>query len=681
MRKSTPDKTYKCSTSGLQIEEYDAFLEVDIGNGYLVSIRKIGHSIIHSTNRGNMKFTNVHAYYALVEQFIETARVLKPYVEIRDFRNLFGRSPATEIQRQVKYSRGHEDDVAGIVVCNAKGVMEIIVRSTFRLVKSSLKLQVCRSFEEAIQAADVISRTDKLVAKYELKADDLQYQPEWCIENEDYRIINATIGNKVFFTRMSGKIGIEELPVIQRIYENIFDSGGFARRQFIRIVEFTGLHFPGMTVANHYVKLQSELSENFACKPVQTYVLVSGRKLNTLIRLFAVLRKQKIVLVDSLEEVFDRINKDIIPGESDDKTMTVSQADIDEIVRFGSSLIIDEDKSLDDIVSTENPLRIIAETLDVVQTDLYELRDKERKHTRNLAESLEKMKNLTVELQQREDETQQLNEELRSANDQLFAQKEELEFTKIQLLKMNNNLENMVKERTEKLRTTVDKLNKSVTELDRFVYSASHDLSSPLKSILGLLYIARKDPDKSQTGKYLDFIESSIHNLEEVIKSMISYSRNSRMEVVLETIDLLELVNEVIGELAFLPMADKIDFRLNVPVPAMIRSDRQRLKVILHNLIGNSMKYSDFDKAEPFVEVNFAQSGQESVITISDNGIGIEPEYYERIFEMFYRGTEKSTGSGLGLFIVKETVSAIGGHISVSSIPGKKTIFTVAIPG
>lgn len=71
---------------------------------------------------------------------------------------------------------------------------------------------------------------------------------------------------------------------------------------------------------------------------------------------------------------------------------------------------------------------------------------------------------------------------------------------------MNNNLENLVKERTGKLSQTIAKLNKTVSELDRFVYSASHDLSAPLKSILGLLDIARKDPDKSHTDKYHNYI-------------------------------------------------------------------------------------------------------------------------------------------------------------------------------
>jgi signal transduction histidine kinase len=309
-----------------------------------------------------------------------------------------------------------------------------------------------------------------------------------------------------------------------------------------------------------------------------------------------------------------------------------------------------------------------------------ELRQNDVDQNKELSSSLEKMKTLADELQKRDEETRQLNEELRTANDQLFAQKEELELTKIQLLKMNNNLENMVKERTEKLRTTVDKLNKSVSELDRFVYSASHDLSAPLKSILGLLHIARKDPDKNQSDKYLQYIENSIHNLEEVIKSLISYSRNSRMEVKHEPMDLLELVNEVIAELAFLPSAELIDFRIDIPDRQKIDSDRQRLKVILHNLIGNSVKYADYDKTNPFVHISFEEAISNNVIRIKDNGIGIAPEQQPRVFEMFYRGTEKSKGSGLGLFIVKETVSVMNGDISVHSTPETDTTFTVVLP-
>lgn len=315
------------------------------------------------------------------------------------------------------------------------------------------------------------------------------------------------------------------------------------------------------------------------------------------------------------------------------------------------------------------------------------LKEKNARHEKILIQAYKSLKQrekeskqLNDELQTSEEELKQTNEELQAINDQLFKQKEELEAAKIQLLTMNNNLENLVKERTGKLRLTIEKLNKTVSELDRFVYSASHDLSAPLKSILGLVDIARKDPDKNHTEKYHKYIEKSIHILEEVIKSLISYSRNSLLKVKHEPLNLFELVNEVAGELAFLPMSDAIEIIVKINKDQCIESDRQRLKVVLHNLVNNSIKYADSDKTNPYVRVGFTKCEDHYEISIKDNGMGIAPEQMDKIFEMFYRGTEKSQGSGLGLFIVKETLSALDGKIEVNSEIGKETQFIINLP-
>jgi signal transduction histidine kinase len=315
------------------------------------------------------------------------------------------------------------------------------------------------------------------------------------------------------------------------------------------------------------------------------------------------------------------------------------------------------------------------------------LKEKYARHEQILIQAYKSLKlkekesnELNNRLQESEEELKQINEELHTTNDQLLAQTNELESAKIQLLTMNSNLETLVKKRTSKLRSTIDKLNKTVSDLDRFVYSASHDLSAPLKSILGLLDIARKDPDKSQTHKYHDYIEKSIHILEEVIKSLISYSRNSLLKVNHEPLNLFEIVNEVADELAFLPFSETFEIIIEINQDQIIESDRQRLKVVLHNLLNNSIKYADYEKPNSYVKVGFTKNENGYEISVTDNGMGISPDQIEKIFEVFYRGTEKSEGSGLGLFIVKETLSALDGNIKVSSEIGNETQFIINLP-
>jgi ligand-binding sensor domain-containing protein/signal transduction histidine kinase len=279
----------------------------------------------------------------------------------------------------------------------------------------------------------------------------------------------------------------------------------------------------------------------------------------------------------------------------------------------------------------------------------------------------------TRELHEKSIEIQSQNKELTAQNDQISEQREELESARDQLTKMNSELEELVQERTRKL-------EKTISELDRFVYSASHDLSAPLKSILGLLNIAKADRDKERVSEYLNYMEESILKLEEVIKSLVSYSRNSRLTVRKEHVNLYDLLQSIMKELAYFSSDGKIDFKIHVDESTIINTDRQRLKIILHNIISNCIKYSDAGKPEQKVKITCITKKKHSEIRIWDNGIGIEKDQLRKVFSMFYRATEKSTGSGLGLFIVKETLVALNGKIQVVSEIGQYSEFTIELP-
>jgi ligand-binding sensor domain-containing protein len=279
----------------------------------------------------------------------------------------------------------------------------------------------------------------------------------------------------------------------------------------------------------------------------------------------------------------------------------------------------------------------------------------------------------TNELNEKTNEILAQNEELQAQNDHIMEQREELESARDQLTKINSNLEELVKRRTRKL-------EKTVAELDRFVYSASHDLSAPLKSVLGLLNIAKIDKETSRMGDYLQYMEDSIRRLEDVIKNLITYSRNSRMAVKLEEVHLHDLIKEIIDELAFLPGSEKVRFNFNISKDCILITDKQRLKIVLHNLISNSIKYADHTKPESTVDIEYDHQHTKHLIVVRDNGIGIEEEMLPKVFSMFFRATERSNGSGLGLFIVKETLGVLKGKISVTSVVDHETTFAVILP-
>jgi hypothetical protein len=221
-------------------------------------------------------------------------------------------------------------------------------------------------------------------------------------------------------------------------------------------------------------------------------------------------------------------------------------------------------------------------------------------------------------------------------------------------------------------------LQKVNEELDRFVYSVSHDLRSPLSSILGLIHLARLTNDPVELESILTMIQGRVHAQDHFIREIIDYSRNARTELITEPIPLKQLVDEVFESLRFNINADKITFRPVMADDLVIYTDRVRLTIIISNLIGNAIKYHDFRKEEPFIEIGFHKD--KSAIYVQDNGIGIMTEHQPKIFNMFYRGSDRSTGSGLGLFITKEAVAKLHGSIEVTSVLGEGSTFTVTLP-
>jgi len=279
-----------------------------------------------------------------------------------------------------------------------------------------------------------------------------------------------------------------------------------------------------------------------------------------------------------------------------------------------------------------------------------------------------------IEIAEISQEVQAQNEELTSQNDQISVQRENLEEARGKLKHLNDKLEFLVHERTKKLKKTIAELDKTVAELDRFVYSASHDLSAPLKSVLGLVNIARFEKDPEMLQKYYAYIETSINKLDRVIKSLVEFSRNSQMEVNIVKFNIHQLTQDVLDELAFWPEAQKVTLINKIYPGQYFSSDPDRVKVILHNLISNAIKYADLSKPNPFLQIEVLSNN----LIVSDNGIGIEKEKQQKIFDMYYRGTDRSKGSGLGLFIVKEILLKIEGTVEVISAKGEGTTFKLA---
>ena len=231
------------------------------------------------------------------------------------------------------------------------------------------------------------------------------------------------------------------------------------------------------------------------------------------------------------------------------------------------------------------------------------------------------------------------------------------------------------------LQNTNKELQKANKELDKFVYSVSHDLRAPLSSILGMVQLTEEDVTDEQIKSNLAMVRGGVLKLDAFIQDILDYSRNTRLEVKQDHIDFTQLVNEVTSGLKYMANDGRqVNLIKEIHQTGHFISDKSRLAIILNNLVSNGMRYSRHNATDAFVKIRIEVTAQSCHIVVSDNGIGIRPEFHQRIFDMFFRVSEESVGSGLGLYLVKETIDKLNGTLRLDSVPGSGTSFTIQIP-
>lgn len=230
----------------------------------------------------------------------------------------------------------------------------------------------------------------------------------------------------------------------------------------------------------------------------------------------------------------------------------------------------------------------------------------------------------------------------------------------------------------DKLNKKIEELQKTNDELNRFVYSTSHDLRSPLASVMGILNLAEMEQSVQDPNGYLGMIETCVNKMDTFIQKIIEYYKSIRVEDELVAIDFELLLDESIKMLKM--QKPGIEYMLDVQQPVQFVNDAFRMSVILDNLISNAVKYQKPTGENQKVEITVVTSIEKVSIKIEDNGIGIIDQHLNNIFKMFFRSNNNINGLGIGLFIVKEALTRIGGEISVHSTYGGGTAFYLEIP-
>ncbi|MCX6290218.1 MAG: PAS domain S-box protein [Bacteroidetes bacterium] len=231
----------------------------------------------------------------------------------------------------------------------------------------------------------------------------------------------------------------------------------------------------------------------------------------------------------------------------------------------------------------------------------------------------------------------------------------------------------------EELHRKNSELIKTNEELDRFVYSTSHDLRSPLTSVLGLTDFIESESSEPETIEHARMIKARIQRLDRFILNILNYSRNNRVEVETSFIRFKEIIEATIYHLNYMEGVGKIQFETQIDDSHSFLSDPVRITTVFENLIANAVKFQNFNQPKPVIRIEIKTGPGHAQITVRDNGIGIAPEHQQKIFNMFYRVSGKTPGSGLGLYLVKEIVDKLEGTLDVQSEKGSGTTFSIIL--
>jgi signal transduction histidine kinase len=221
-------------------------------------------------------------------------------------------------------------------------------------------------------------------------------------------------------------------------------------------------------------------------------------------------------------------------------------------------------------------------------------------------------------------------------------------------------------------------LKKAYIELDKFAHSVTHDMRRPLMGILGAIEVAQEIDDIGELKSMLIMMQESVKNLDGFIQSTHDYYNLKRGELKIEEIDFKELI-EAEQKSFKSSIGDDVRFKANVQQEETFRCDRVSMNIILHNLLNNAFKYQKKDNEDKFVELDIKVATGMATICIKDNGIGIPETDINDIFDMFFRSASEESGSGFGLYNVKDALLKLNGNIQVDSQVDVGSTFKVTI--
>lgn len=225
-----------------------------------------------------------------------------------------------------------------------------------------------------------------------------------------------------------------------------------------------------------------------------------------------------------------------------------------------------------------------------------------------------------------------------------------------------------------------DELQKAYDELDKFAYSATHDMRGPILSVLGIIDLTKNAEDFEEIKEMVGMMENAMLRLDNYIQNLHDHYSIRRGELNITDIHFENTLKDVSDLYDITSKLKGVTFRKSVHQTDKFRSDDISIKIILNNLLSNAFKYQKKNKEDKFVSLDMRVENNVAIITVEDNGIGIPEKNRSDVFSMFFRGANDEIGSGFGLYNVKDALSKISGKIELQSVENEGTKFIVTIP-